>query len=163
MENIIEQLVTSSQITQHIHPIVAQDTANEIGQWYIDLMYFSIWMESMVISLVFFFPFFFLLPTYTFWALIYPEFGLWMVRSSTFADFFRSAKIATWLWRVFCLVWNWDMWAESNNAWLVFFYWLTVPFNSIMGFFIILVPLMFLLGELFILWSYEYVEPFMFK
>ena len=126
-------------------------------------MYSAVWIETMVMSLVFFVPYFFLCPAYTFWALIFPSFGVWMWNSQTFQPFFRETKMTTYAWRWFIQLFGADLWTEGATAWLVYLFWISLPSNVLWGFFIILVPPVYVAAEMLIYAAYDSVEPFMWQ
>jgi hypothetical protein len=113
-------------------------------------MYASVWMETMVTSVVLFLPYFLLCPAYTFLALVFPAFGLWMYNSNTFETFFRGAKMTTFTWRWFFQLFGYDLWQDYANAWVVYLFWISLPSNFLWGLMVMLVPPIYVLAEMLV-------------
>ena len=142
---------------------MVQQASNQVAQWYINIMYISVWMETVVTSVLMFIPYFFLCPQYTFWALIFPEFGKWMWNSASFEGFFRGAKMTTIVWRWFFMLFGADLYAEGATAWLVYLFWISLPSNFLWGVLVLLVPPIYVGAEMLVQYAYPSVEPFMWQ
>ena len=113
-------------------------------------MYASVWMETVVTSVVMFIPYFLLCPAYTFFALLFPSFGVWMYNSQSFEGFFRAAKMTTFIWRWFLNLFGYDLWREYANAWLVYFFWISLPSNFIWGVLCLIIFPVYVLAEMLV-------------
>ena len=71
--------------------------------------------------------------------------------------------MTTFAWRWFLNLFNYDLWQSYANPWLIYLFWISMPSNFLWGILVLLNPVVYILGEVFVQFAYEPLEPYMWQ